>query len=61
MYIRSLMPDEIRRTLLEKLYRNGYIGGRHTAVENLPKGLPSDQKGEAKKVVKQLVREGVNH
>ncbi len=52
------MVTEIETVVLEKLYRHSYIGGRHTAVESLEKGLPQHLKGEVKKTVKNLTREG---
>mgnify|MGYP001053257356 CR=1 FL=1 len=52
------MVNEIETVVLEKLYRHGYIGGRHTAVESLVKGLPKHLRGEVKKTVKKLAREG---
>ena len=36
--------DEIRKAILRKMLRQGFIGGKHTAIENLPKGLPDDKK-----------------
>lgn len=54
------MSDEkIRKTILEKLYRQGCIGGKHTAIEGLAKGFPSDKKGEAKEESKKLIKEGL--
>ena len=52
------MFTDIERHILLKMIDHGYIGGRHTAVEELPKGLPSHMKGEAVKAVKQLVKQG---
>lgn len=50
--------DPIERAILEKLYRHGYIGGRHTAEENVQKGFPSHLRGELKHALKRLIREG---
>lgn len=52
------MVTEIETVVLEKLYRHGYIGGRHTAAESLQKGLPKHLRGEVAKIVKKLAREG---
>jgi len=54
------MPlEDIKRAILEKLYRHGYIGARHTSADNLPKGFPSHRKGEVKDAVKELIKEGL--
>ena len=46
-----------KKIILRKLYRGGVIGGKHTAVEHLTKGLPSHAIGEAKKAVNELIKE----
>jgi len=43
--------------ILRKLFRRRYIGGRHTSIANLQKGLPSDLKGSAKTIVKKLIKD----
>ncbi len=50
--------DSVERAILDKLYRQQYIGGRHTAAENVQKGFPSHLKGEVKKSLKRLTRQG---
>jgi hypothetical protein len=50
--------NDIERTILERLYTHGYIGGKHTAIENLSKGFPKDIRGKANDAVKKLIREG---
>lgn len=50
--------DPIERAILEKFYRHGYIGGRHTVEENVQKGFPSHLRGELKHALKRLIREG---
>jgi hypothetical protein len=50
--------NDIERTILERLYTHGYIGGKHTAIENLSKGFPKDIRGEADDAVKKLIRKG---
>ena len=52
------MPTKVERLILEKMLRHGYIGGKHTSAANLPKGLPRDMHGDAKKAVKNLIRQG---
>lgn len=39
--------------------RNGKWGPAHTSFDNLSKGLPSDQRGEAKAAAKALIKEGL--
>jgi len=51
--------EDIKKTILEKMYRNGYIGARHTAEDSLPKGFPSHRRGEVKDAVKELIKEGL--
>lgn len=45
--------------MLNKLLRHGYIGGRHTALENLPKGFPRHLYKEAIKTAKKLIKKGL--
>lgn len=40
------------------MFRLRIIGGKHTAIEHLTKGLPKHAVGEAKNAVKELVKEG---
>ncbi len=42
--------------ILRKLFRHRHIGGKHTALENLTKGLPKHAVGEAKKAVEELIK-----
>ena len=46
-----------KKIILRKLHRHRIIGGKHTAVENLTKGLPKHAIGEAKKAVNELIKE----
>jgi hypothetical protein len=43
--------------ILKKLRRHGYWGGRHTAFDELTKGLPSHLRGEASDVAEELIKE----
>ena len=49
---------DFKKIILSKLFRLRIIGGKHTAVENLTKGLPKHAIGEAKNAVKGLIKEG---
>jgi len=52
------MKDKIIKRLLKKLYRRNYWGGKHTSIDNLPKGLPPEYRKPAKMIVKDLIKEG---
>lgn len=49
--------EQAKGFIVKKLFHHGYIGGRHTDIENLKKGLPSHFKGDCKKATKELIRE----
>ena len=49
---------DIKKIILRKLYRRRVIGGKHTAVEHLTKGVPKHLAGAAKNAVKELIKEG---
>ena len=50
--------NELELTILERLYRRGKIGASHTSIESVVRGLPKHMKGDAKKAVKQLTKDG---
>jgi hypothetical protein len=52
-------PDEIKGKILHKLTRLGKIKHSHTSIDNLPKGFPGDLRGEVKKCVEELIKEGI--
>ena len=52
------MATAIEKAILSKMYRHGYIGGKHTSEDNIPKSLPKDKYGDAKKALKNLIRQG---
>ncbi len=49
---------DLKKIILRKLYRRRIIGGKHTAMEHLTKGLPKHMAGFAKEAVKDLIKEG---
>ena len=49
---------DITKIILRKLYRRRIIGGKHTAVEHLTKGMPRHAAGFAKDAIKELIKEG---
>lgn len=50
------MSRDVAKKILEKLLRHEYIGGRHTAFENVSKGFPKHLVGEVRKTAKELVK-----
>ncbi len=51
--------EQAKGFIVKKLFHHGYIGGKHTDIENLKKGLPTHFKGDVKKAAKELIREGI--
>jgi len=51
--------QKLRYLMIKKLKRSGKWGGAHTSSDNLTKGIPKHMKGEAKKVTKELIEEGL--
>ena len=47
----------IRKTLLKKLFRHRYIGGRHTEIRNAIKGFPPSLLKDAKSEIKNLINQ----
>ncbi len=45
--------------ILEKMYRNRIIGGRHISLEDLRTGCPSHERGNIEKTLKKLVKENL--
>jgi len=48
---------DFKKIILRKMFRLRIIGGKHTAVEHLTKGLPKHLIGQAKDSVKELIKE----
>ncbi len=53
------MVVSIRKAILKKLYKKRIIGGKHTAIENLPKGFPRNLHKEVLMVANELFKEGL--
>jgi hypothetical protein len=49
--------EEIKLTILRKMVRHGFIGGKHTSIENLPKGFPKNERSRVIKIVKKMAME----
>jgi hypothetical protein len=57
--VKKLATDEdIKRTILRKMVRHEYIGGKHTSIENLPKGFPKSERARVLKIAKRMLKEG---
>ena len=52
------MLEPIEKFILEKMFRHGYVGGKHTSEDNIPKGLPKNAHGDVTKALKNLIRQG---
>ncbi len=50
---------EIRYKIIRKLARHRIIGGKHTSIENIPKGMPKELRKRVIEEVKELIREGI--
>ena len=51
--------EQLKGFIIKKLFHHGYIGGKHTDVENLKKGLPGHFRGNVTEVVKELLKEEI--
>ena len=48
--------DSFAIQILRKMYFYGYIGGKHTSVDNLQKSFPKHERGDVKEAVKVLIK-----
>ncbi len=51
--------EQLKCFIVKKLFHHGYVGGKHTDMENLKKGLPGHVKGGIKEAAKELIKEGI--
>ena len=49
---------ELRVVVLRKMLRHRWIGGKHTDIDNIPKGFPPHVRNDIVKVTQDLVKEG---
>jgi hypothetical protein len=49
----------LKAQILKKLRRHGYWGGRHTAFDELQKGIPKHLRGLAKDAAEELIDDGL--
>jgi len=52
------MTSRTEKAILQKMLFEHVIGGKHTSADNIPKGFPKNERGEIKKALKNLIREG---
>ena len=50
---------ELQQAIVEKLYRLKYIGGRHTELANIRKGMKGVSDREIEHAMKYLVNQGI--
>ena len=48
--------DSFAIDILRKMYFYGYIGGKHTSIDNLQKSFPKHEKGNVKEAIKDLIK-----
>lgn len=53
------MDKAIAKAILHKLLRHGYVGAKHTAIENIPKGFPKHMHKEVMKTANKLTKNGL--
>ncbi len=51
--------EQVKGFIVKKLFHHGYMGGRHTDIENLKKGLPGHFRGDVRSAAEELIREGI--
>lgn len=52
------MTSKTEKAILQKMLFEHFIGGKHTSADNIPKGFPKNERGEIKKALRNLIREG---
>ena len=51
--------EQLKGFVVKKMFHHGYIGGKHTDIENLKRGLPGHVKGNIKEAIAELVKEEI--
>jgi len=51
--------EQLKGFIVKKLFHHGYIGGRHTDIENLKKGLPGHIGSDIKDAIAELVHKEI--
>jgi hypothetical protein len=52
------LVSSIAKNVLRRMYIAGIIGGKHTAIESLKRGVPSHVRGDIDSEVKDLIKAG---
>jgi hypothetical protein len=52
------MTTRIEEEILSKMLYAHFIGKRHTSEDNIPKGFPKHLRGDVKKALKNLIKQG---
>jgi len=55
----KLSNNEIRYRIIKKLVRHRIWGGKHTSIENIPKGMPPELRKQIENEIKELIRENI--
>jgi hypothetical protein len=50
--------NEIKTIILRKMLMHYWIGGRHTSIDNIPKGFPPHERKRVADIAKELIKEG---
>ncbi|PIN74532.1 hypothetical protein COV18_06540 [Candidatus Woesearchaeota archaeon CG10_big_fil_rev_8_21_14_0_10_37_12] len=50
---------DLKGFIVKKLFHHNYVGGKHTSIDNLKKGLPTHIKGDVISAVKLLIKEQI--
>lgn len=56
--LRLIGLNRHRRFIFEKMLRHGFVGGKHTNIDNIPKGKPREEYSAILAEVDLLRREG---
>jgi hypothetical protein len=55
-----MVYTDIEKAILDKLFSHGYIGKKHTPIENIQKGFPLHIRGEVKKSIEKAYQRRSN-
>ena len=50
--------SELKAAVLRKMLMHRWIGGKHTDIDNIPKGFPMHVRNDIARVTQDLIREG---
>lgn len=50
---------DLKIIILRKLFRHRYVGGKHTDISNLMKGIPKHLGKDVKNTAKELIKDGL--